>query len=135
MEANDISGALGKLLSDPQALASVMSMAQSLMESLPKEADESSNSEASASAGTEQNTNEPPTEPDSTQPSTAQSAAASLAALAPLLQKGKNGDPRRALLNALKPYMSHGRSEKIDTLINILQIADIAGGLLGGKLF
>ena len=58
----------------------------------------------------------------------------SIAAIAKALG-GNKSDPRCALLYALKPYMGHGRAEKIDTLVNMLRLADLAGGMLGGKLF
>lgn len=134
MDNNDISTALNKLLADPAALASAMSMASSLMGNLPQE------NSANAAESPSPAENKPPeavneaivasssVENDATPPLN------SLAALAPLLASGKKNDPRCALLYALKPYMSHGRGDKIDTLVNLLKIADIAGGLLGGKL-
>ena len=135
MDNNDISAALNKLLADPTALANAMSMASSLMENLPKE------NSANVAA--------PPSPPEDKPPEEANEELAvsssgendtppslnSLAALAPLLAGGKKNDPRCALLYALKPYMGHGRGDKIDTLVNLLKIADIAGVLLGGKLF
>lgn len=135
METSDLSGALGKLLSDPKALAGVMSMAQSLMGAMPgKESVASEATEAvPASAAAEKI--EPPPMQESDNKTDSIPSAASLAALAPLLTKSSGSDPRCALLHALRPYMSHGRSEKIDTLVNMLKIAEIAGELLGGKLF
>ncbi len=133
MDNNDISAALNKLLSDPTALANAMSVANSIMGNLPS-GDAVSGSQASPSEGTEppkvseENLVSPPEQND------AQPSLNSLAALAPLLSEGKKNDPRCALLYALKPYMGHGRGDKIDTLVNLLKIADIAGGLLGGKL-
>lgn len=132
MENNDISGALAKMLEDPDALAKAMSIAKSLMGSMP---DTAPSDTAQPSAG------ENISVPTSSQPSEAQgshepSAGPSIAAIAGLLGAGGGkGDPRCALLYALKPYMGHGRAEKIDTLVNMLRLADLAGGMLGGKLF
>ncbi len=135
MENNDISAALNKLLADPAALANAMSIAGSLMGNLP------SGDAVPPAQATQPTEDKQPQEVSedpavkSPEQSDAPPSMGSLAALAPLLSGGKKNDPRCALLYALKPYMGHGRGEKIDTLVNLLKIADIAGGLLGGKLF
>lgn len=129
MDSNDIAGALGKLLEDPAALQKAMSIASGLM----------GNMQSENSTGTKPVTPEPEAVPvqaaasDDVQKPSAE--LSNLAALAPLLSGGSKNDPRCALLYALKPYMGHGRAEKIDTLVNLLRIADLAGGMLGGKLF
>ena len=131
MDSNDISGALSKLLEDPAALAKAMSIASSLMGSVPPTPEEKP-----------EEPNEPSNDTEAVQTSTSPAPsdtvgdAPSIAAIANLLGGGSSkGDPRCALLYALKPYMSHGRAEKIDTLVNMLRLADLAGGMLGGKLF
>ncbi len=56
-----------------------------------------------------------------------------VAALAPLLSafSGKGGggpkgdDPRTCLLRALKPYVSRGRAEAIDTIIQLSRVSDV----------
>ena len=55
-----------------------------------------------------------------------------VAALAPLLGalSGKGGspksdDPRACLLHALKPYVSHGRAEAIDTIIQLSRVSEV----------
>lgn len=135
MDNNDISGALSKLLEDPAALAKAMSIASSIMGSVPAAPetkpvpDEPSESAENASEAV----------PTGASPNVATDTIGetpSIAAIAQMLGGGgTKGDPRCALLYALKPYMGHGRAEKIDTLVNMLRLADLAGGMLGGKLF
>lgn len=54
-----------------------------------------------------------------------------VAALAPLLGalSGKGGpkgdDPRTCLLRALKPYVSRGRAEAIDTMIQLSRVSEV----------
>ena len=57
-----------------------------------------------------------------------------MATLAPLLsgltggrdgRRGEPDDPRSCLLRALKPYVSRGRQEAIDSMIRISQISDL----------
>lgn len=131
MDNNDIAGALGKLLEDPAALAKAMSIASSLMGNMsevqndapgPSDIPDTSVENTAPQANTNASINS--------------DGAPSIAAMAQLLGGGgAKGDPRCALLYALKPYMGHGRAEKIDTLVNMLRLADLAGGMLGGKLF
>ncbi len=133
MDSNDISGALSKMLGDPAALAKAMSIASSLMGNMPSQNtdgkpidDTSSQSAGESTAASVSN--------DSA--NVGNGEAPSIAAIAGMLGGGgTKGDPRCALLYALKPYMGHGRAEKIDTLVNMLRLADLAGGMLGGKLF
>lgn len=62
--------------------------------------------------------------------------SAVLPVMAGLFEKNGKNDPRCSLLYALKPFMSHGRAERIDAIVNMLRIAETAGGLLGsGGLF
>ena len=134
METNDISSALSKLLEDPAALANAMSIASSLMGGMPSvpasaPPDEKQPSEAEAQANEAVSASTTPAQSD------ALGDVPSVAAIANLLGGGAKNDPRCALLYALKPYMGHGRAEKIDTLVNMLRLADLAGGMLGGKLF
>lgn len=133
MDSNDIAGALGKLLEDPAALQKAMSIASGLMGGMQAENVQSTpqSTPATASAPEARPVSSSATE------STANSSGEmpNLAALAPLLSGVSKNDPRCTLLYALKPYMGHGRAEKIDTLVNLLRIADLAGGMLGGKLF
>ena len=68
-------------------------------------------------------------------PSENSGEAPSIAAIAQMLGGGTKSDPRCALLYALRPYMGHARAGRIDTLVNMLRLADLAGGMLGGKLF
>ena len=133
MDSNDISAALNKLLSDPSALANAMSIASSIMGNLPSEHDAPA-TEGPPTAVAENSQEAKKSDVNTAAVNDTASPINSLAALAPLLSEGRKNDPRCALLYALKPYLGHGRADKIDTLVNLLKIADIAGGLLGGKL-
>ncbi len=134
MDNNDISGALSKLLEDPTALAKAMSIASSLMGSMPTAPEaESTQDDPNEPIATTSEAVAAGTSPEKTQADANETP--SVAAIARMLGGGTKGDPRCALLYALKPYMGHGRAEKIDTLVNMLRLADLAGGMLGGKLF
>lgn len=133
MDSNDISGALSKLLEDPDALAKAMTLASSLMGSMPPSESKSAPDESGESVGG----TAPEAVPTGSTPDAAGTVGQtpSLTAIADMLGGASKSDPRCALLYALRPYMGHGRAEKIDTLVNMLRLADLAGGMLGGKLF
>ncbi len=133
MDSNDISGALSKMLEDPAALAKAMSIASSLMGSMPTAPEVKAASDEVSEVAEDAEAVPAVTSPET--PSENSGDAPSVAAIAQMLGGGTKGDPRCALLYALKPYMGHGRAEKIDTLVNMLRLADLAGGMLGGKLF
>ena len=130
---NDLSGILTKLLEDPATLSSVMSIAGNLMNSLPKENTENQT--------VEQNGQSEPivqTEGNSTAASTPNAPQipdlSAISALAGTLGgTNKKNDPRCNLLNSLRPYMSHGRAEKIDMMIKALELAELADGFLNSK--
>lgn len=136
MDSNDISGALSKILEDPAALAKAMSLASSLMGSMPTAAPEAKPTDSEPGEVAEAASEAVPTGTSPEGTGNTVDASPSIAAIAQMLGGGgTKGDPRCALLYALKPYMGHGRAEKIDTLVNMLRLADLAGGMLGGKLF
>ncbi len=125
---------LSKLLEDPAALASVMSIAGNLMNNLPKDSAQPEEIKDSA------NDNVPtePAESEKTAVPTANIQSApdlsALSALAGLAGgANKKSDPRCNLLNSLRPYMGHGRDEKIDMMIKALNLAELAGGFLNNK--
>ena len=114
---NAFGEALNNILSNPQMMSMISSIAKNLR------ADE-----ASPSA---QNAEETPTGPP--EPSV-QKLPDSVSALAPLLStellgKAKKDDRRACLLRALKPYMSDGRKEAIELIIKISMISDVLKNL------
>lgn len=138
MQDNDLSKQISDILSDPEAMARVMSLAGSLMGGLGADGGGDVPSEAQ------------PTEKENKELSEeAQNGAAfredeknasrvsglgAVSALAGLMGKDKKNDPRANLLFALKPYMRSDRAEKIDMLIKAMRLADIAGDLMGSGL-
>lgn len=107
-----LSSALGAMLSNPEMLGVISSLAKELKDS-----------------------SQPPTEPKepeikvSSQPPSAENDMSALVGkLAPLLSGAtsagsKKEDDRACLLRALKPYMSEGRSEAIDYIIKFSVLA------------
>ena len=107
-----LSSALGAMLSNPEMLGVISSLAKELKDS-----------------------SQPPTEPKepeikvSSQPPSAENDMSALVGkLAPLLSGAtsagsKKEDDRACLLRALKPYLSEGRSEAIDYIIKFSVLA------------
>ena len=92
------------------------------------------------SGSTASGTPEPPPEEPVTPPdqaaaaasapaeNTANAASAALPALfSPAPEIEKNLKNTRALLLALKPYLDAGRCEKIDKMLNMMRLAEMAG--------
>lgn len=112
-DSDAFSSALNGILSNPDMMSMISSMAEKLKGD-------------SAQAL--------PSQPTEAQPVAASPAAPDLSgaigALAPLLSGGLSGalgadDDRACLLRALKPYMSRGRCEAIDHIIKISKISSI----------
>jgi len=142
MDSNDIGEKISKLLEDPGALAGLMSIAGNLMKNqdfsnlVEDGAQSAIAKETNAVGESVKDTADPqkssiPAGNFHTQGADSPNAEQSLAALAELITKQKANDPRCTLLYALKPYMNHDRAEKIETLVKILKISDLAGGFLG----
>ena len=101
-----LSGALGAILSNPDMLGMISSIAKELK----------SNSEA-----------EPPKQ-EIVPPAAETDVGAIIGKLAPLLASSSTGsskkeDDRACLLRALKPYLSEGRSEAIEYIIKFSVLA------------
>ncbi len=127
MQNSDISKQLSGILEDPEAMSRIMNIASSLMGS------QSQNQDSDASEEKREESSDPPPEAKASFPDL---SGADLSKVMPLLagalgQDQKN-DPRTNLLQALKPYMSDDRKERIDMLIKALRLAKIAGGFIGG---
>lgn len=127
----DLSGAIEKLLAHPELIASVASV----LGKPPPDAPKSEEREES------ENASSPPEESAAALPKEISPEA--ISALAPLLagfSKGGGGklplaslaprgdDPRVCLLLALKPYLSAGRCEAIDTMIRLSAISELLRG-------
>ena len=117
--APDMSGILSAALSNPALMAALPKMLSSLSAAMPK------------------TTQAPPptdvSDPDSAAQASAAPDLSGLGALLPALAGGGGGykkppkvtDRRSALLLALKPYMSHDKSEMIDTIVRIIEIMSL----------
>ncbi len=133
MAENDISASISKLLEDPEAMKKILSIAGTLMKNSSdfentgtvSEKEKSSSETVSSQKADEADIERDPPMPD-------------LSALPKLLgslggtQKSAS-DPSCALLYALKPYMAHGRADRIDSLIRVLKLSELAGGLFQGN--
>ena len=119
--ADGFSSVLSGILSNPEMLSMIGSMAQKLKSDMPPSAaDEPSGSPRSAPA--EQNE------------ATAQVLPDVVQALAPLLspsnaKHSKKDEERACLLRALKPYLSRDRCMVIDYIIKFSSISDVLKNL------
>ena len=117
---NDFSAKLGSLLSDPAALAQIASLAGSLGLS------------GAQSTSPAPQANEPPHECDACP---AKEVLPCGGAPCPFPKKeglseaARSIAQSRALLTALKPYLSHERCERIDKILSMMKIAEIMGYL------
>ena len=101
-----LSSALGAMLSNPEMLGVISSLAKELKEGSQPQAE----------------AKEPEIEVSSPPPAAENDMSALVGKLAPLLSGAssagsKKEDDRACLLRALKPYLSEGRSEAIDYII------------------
>ena len=115
-----ISDAIEKLLAHPELLSTIASTIGLGKSAAPQPPSPESPPTPDASAL-----------PVATPPAKANDLGDAVAALAPLLGalSGKGGpkgdDPRTCLLRALKPYVSHGRAEAIDTIIQLSRVSEV----------
>ncbi len=119
MAENDLQANITKLLEDPESLARIMGVASTLMGNIQ-------NQESSVPDVSEKESAEPAKAPE-------QSLPFDLSILPSLLGAGASSvgdDPKCALLTALKPYMGHGRGDKIEKLIKALKMSELASGFL-----
>lgn len=98
----ELSDKLGAILNDPQAMQSILSMAQSLGASLP-----------SADAASQDSV---PSMPD----------PAMLRAISGLAAGSGIDDRQQSLLNALRPYLSSQRLEKLEKAMRATKMARMA---------
>ena len=123
--SDSFSNALNSILSDPQMLSTITAMAQKLK----------SDSEGANAAPTNASEEESPSAVEAVTEKTAPpSLPDALGVLAPLLSGGapkhsKRDEDRACLLRALKPYLSHDRSQAIDYIIRFSSVADVLKNL------
>ena len=127
-----LSDALDKILANPQLISMMASSLSGIMSQAPTDQAIKQNEDSS----------EPmPSTPEEkvTDTATPPDMGSVMASLAPLMSSfAKNGSPkgdhnrpndrahdRKALLCALKPYVSNGRRDAIDYIIRISEISDI----------
>ena len=115
--SDGFSSILNGILSNPEMMAMISSMAGKLKsENAPAESEAAEASETAAPASASERLPE------------------AISALAPLLsgegvKHSKRDNDRACLLRALKPYLSPGRSEAIDYIIKFSSIADLLKNL------
>lgn len=114
--SDGFSSILNGILSNPEMMAMISSMAGKLKsENAPAESEAAEASEAATASAPER-------------------LPEAISALAPLLsgegvKHSKRDNDRACLLRALKPYLSPGRSEAIDYIIKFSSIADLLKNL------
>lgn len=134
MENNDAAGMIGKLLEDPETLSRLMTVASGIMESMGQGENPQKDGRDDGGMSDKDTFALPsPAEPNSA--SSTQGISDLAGILTGLLSsvKPKKDDPRCALLYALRPYMSKKRADRIETLVKVLSVSELAGGLLSGS--
>lgn len=119
----DLSEMINKLTADPEMLGRIMNMASAIMGNMPEQKPQEPKEAANKEESPKLNVDMLPLLLGNLGGGKTESGAHTAA---------KHGS-QTALLTALKPYMSSERSEKIDTIIKVLKLAEIAGGILGNK--
>ena len=115
----DFSSKLDKILSNPAMMAQIKSLADTMTE----------DGEAKTPPPTEPTQAAPEPEPAAAPESPPQTdtPAAMPALFSPAPGMEKNIKNTRALLLALKPYLDDKRRDKIDKMLNMLRLAEMAG--------
>ena len=106
---DDLEQKIGQILSDPDSMSQIFSVAKSLGVMQPEQ-------------------NAPQTEAP---PLDALLSADELGPIMEIVRKAGNSDHREAaLLNALKPYCSSQRQKRIDRAVRIARLSQLAGAAL-----
>ena len=108
---DDLESKISSLLSSPDGMDQIMKMARALSSSTP-------------SGQTEQEETSSPPAAEET-PAALPFDPSLLAKLSQLSAQPQN-DKKTALLNALKPYLSKSRQEKLDRALNLMNMTRIA---------
>ena len=112
MNNGDINDMLGRVLQNPEALGSIMKLAQGLK-----------NNDNTAPAPQQ---NGQPDESEDTIPEDGENQREQNTA-SQLPRLFNHDENRTRLLIALKPYLGKNRREKVDSIMNMLQLMELAG--------
>ena len=120
--ADNFSGALNSILSNPDMMSMISSMAKQLKSDSGSSEEKSENTTAQAAPQAPPQSNSDP------------SIATALSSLAPLLtgegaKLSKRDNDRACLLRALKPYLSQDRGQAIDYIIKFSSLAEVLKNL------
>ncbi|MBQ8508839.1 MAG: hypothetical protein IJ493_02920 [Clostridia bacterium] len=131
----DFSSKLNQILGDPEALARLMSVAGTLLGG-------GTSSRQTANEPSVRDEPDPPFHESVSEAETALPVSAEPLSEPAIAVGGRVSDcscdrsnsirdKRCALLFALKPFLRHGRAEKVDLIVKLLQFSDIAGNMFG----
>lgn len=134
MDGIDVSKLMSKMIENPEMLKAAMETAQSMM-GMGNFFGGTEETPAKAEIGERDDTaedfrvNEQETEREG---ETHKDGNAFLPGVLPDLSKGKKDDGRVKLLMALRPYLNEKRREKIDLIVKLMGLLDLAnvGGIL-----
>lgn len=104
---------LGAILSDPQMMQQIMSMAQALSSSAPAPSEP-----------------EPKREPEKQEPVLPNIDPGMLRSLTGMMQGSRIDENQQGLLNALYPFMSQARVHKLEKAMRAAKIAGLASNFL-----
>ena len=118
MDGSNISGLISGLLQNPSMLDGVLGLLTNMTSNSRDNSDQPENTENNDTKA-------------ENAPSDAQNAFSMLSGIANSEKTQKDDSParRKALLLALKPFLCKERCEKIDFILNVLTLLDMAQGL------
>ena len=117
----DFSSKLDKVLSNPAMMAQIKSLADTMTEAEGTPASEVSPPPAAEPS-------EPPAQEEQEKPDAdIQTETALPASFSPAPGLARNLKNTRALLAALKPYLDDKRREKVDKMLSMMRLAEMAG--------
>lgn len=117
----DFSSKLDKILSNPAMMAQIKSLADTMTETEGAPASEVSPPPAAEPP-------EPPAQEEQEKPDAdIQTETALPASFSPAPGLARNLKNTRALLAALKPYLDDKRREKVDKMLSMMRLAEMAG--------
>ena len=108
---DDLENKLSAIMSNPELMSQIMSLAQSLGSSQPPK-------------------QEPPSPPKPDNPSIPNLNPKLLQSLAGIAQQGGMDQNQQALLQALSPFLSHGRIHKLERAMQASRMAGAASAFL-----
>ncbi len=136
MNNGDLNDVLGRVLQNPEALSSIMKLAQGLRNNgeqnsapAPQQNQTTQQPQPQQPMQTSQEQDMLPPEDRDIQPreSTPDVPVGNFRDAAGLSRLFNHDENRSKLLFALKPYLGKNRREKVDSIMNILQLMELAG--------